>query len=271
MSGLRLLTADMRRAEKRGPKVLIVGEPGVGKTYLHRTMSPTALASLQLLEAEAGDLPIIDLPFASIRPRTWQVCRDIACALGGPNPALPPTAAYSEAHYREVVTDPVLASLAPYTILSIDSFTQFSRLCRVWAEQQPEAVSTYGKKDLRAVYGLVARELISWLQQIQHARERTVILIAILEKATDDYGVSSWQIQLEGRKTARELPGIVDEVITLQWLDFGDGKRVRAFVCTQPNPWGFPAKDRSGRLDQIEEPHLGKLLHKLSTQEEKEI
>jgi hypothetical protein len=59
-------------------------------------------------------------------------------------------------------------------------------------------------------------------------------------------------------------------VITLQWLDFGDGKPVRAFVCTQPNPWGLPAKDRSGRLGQIEEPHLGKLLTKLSTQGAKE-
>jgi AAA domain len=200
MTGLSLLTADARSAEKRGPKILIVGEPGVGKTYLHRTVSPTALSSVLLLEAEAGDLPIIDLPIASIRPRTWRDCRDIACALGGPNPASPPTAAYSDAHYREVVTDPVLASLAPYTILSVDSFTEFSRFCRVWAEQQPEAVTAYGKKDLRAVYGLVARELIAWLQQIQHARERTVILIAILEKATDDYGVSNWQIQLEGGK-----------------------------------------------------------------------
>ena len=29
------------------------------------------------------------------------------------------------------------------------------------------------------------------------------------------------------------------------------------------NPWGFPAKDRSGRLDLIEEPHLGRLFEKI--------
>jgi hypothetical protein len=34
-------------------------------------------------------------------------------------------------------------------------------------------------------------------------------------------------------------------------------------VCTAPNPWNYPAKDRSGRLDQIEEPNLGKLIAKL--------
>ena len=49
----------------------------------------------------------------------------------------------------------------------------------------------------------------------------------------------------------------------MQWVDFGDGKPVRAFVCTSPNPWGYPAKDRSGRLEQFEPPDLGKLIAKL--------
>jgi hypothetical protein len=43
-------------------------------------------------------------------------------------------------------------------------------------------------------------------------RSRTIILVAILEKVTDDYGVSSWRIQLEGQRTARELPAILDEM-----------------------------------------------------------
>ena len=38
----------------------------------------------------------------------------------------------------------------------------------------------------------------------------------------------------------------------------------RAFVCHTLNEWSYPAKDRSGRLDLIEEPHLGKLLQKMS-------
>src|SRR5262249_34911765 len=87
----------------------------------------------------------------------------------------------------------------------------------------------------------------AWLNQLQHARTRNVIFIAILERAIDD-----------------ELPGIVDQVITMNFVDFGDGKPARVFVCTQPNSWGFPAKDRSGRLEQIEEPDLGKLIRKLT-------
>ena len=42
-----------------------------------------------------------------------------------------------------------------------------------------------------------------------------------------------------------------------------DGDPYRAFVCHTINPWGFPAKDRSGRLDQVEEPHLGRLMTKI--------
>ena len=41
-----------------------------------------------------------------------------------------------------------------------------------------------------------------------------------------------------------------------------DGNPYRAFVCQTLNQWGYPAKDRSGRLDTLEEPHLGRLLEK---------
>ena len=42
-----------------------------------------------------------------------------------------------------------------------------------------------------------------------------------------------------------------------------DGQPARAFVCQTLNPFGFPAKDRSGRLDVIEVPHLGQLMAKI--------
>ena len=41
-----------------------------------------------------------DLKVVSVRPQRWEDCRNLACALGGPNPALPPAAPYSEAHYK---------------------------------------------------------------------------------------------------------------------------------------------------------------------------
>jgi len=43
----------------------------------------------------------------------------------------------------------------------------------------------------------------------------------------------------------------------------GENGSFRAFVCDALNEWGYPAKDRSGRLDTLEEPHLGKLIEKM--------
>jgi hypothetical protein len=37
----------------------------------------------------------------------------------------------------------------------------------------------------------------------------------------------------------------------------------RAFICQQQNPWGYPAKDRSGRLELIEAPDLGAVMRKI--------
>jgi len=260
---LKIISADERLAEKSGAKALIVGPSGVGKTSLLRTLSAKMLASTLVVDIEAGLIAVKDLQFASVRPRTWDECRNLACVLGGPNPALPPTAAYSEAHYNEVMKNPELAALASYSILFIDSVTAASRLCFAHSELAPEAFTDRGRKDLRAIYGIHGRGMLGWFHQFQHARERTVIFVAVLEKNTDELNISTWQPQIEGAKTGRELPAIVDEIITMQWVDFGDRNPTRAFVCTNPNPWGYPAKDRSGKLEQLEPPSLGALIEKL--------
>jgi energy-coupling factor transporter ATP-binding protein EcfA2 len=233
---MKIITADQRLAEKSGAKILIVGPSGVGKTSLLRTMSTAMLASTLFVDIEAGDIAVADLPVASVRPRTWIECRDLACVLGGFNPALPANVAYSEAHFNEVMKNSELAQLTGYQILFVDSLTAAGRLCFTWAEQQPEAFTDRGRKDLRAIYGLHARSMLGWLNQLQHARVRTVVLVAVLEKSIDELNVASWQPQIEGNKTGRELPAIVDEIITMTWVDFGDHKPVRAFVCINPNP-----------------------------------
>jgi hypothetical protein len=259
---VKLLSAAERLAELKGAKIAIFGPSGVGKTSLLRTLDAACLSEALFVDIEGGDLAIAGLSIASIRPETWKNCLDLAAMAGGPNPALAPAAPYSEAHYQNVVADPFLASLAAYRILFVDSITAASRLCFTWCEQQPEAYSDRGRKDLRAVYGLHGRSMVMWLNQLQRARAKTVVLVGILERVVDGFNVASWQPQLEGLKAGREMPGIVDELITYQWVDFGDGKPTRALVCT-PND-GWPAKDRSGRLSQFEAPDLGRLLAKLT-------
>jgi hypothetical protein len=259
---MKIISADERLREKSGVKMLIVGPAKVGKTSLLRTLNPGRTLFLDL---EAGDLAVRDVPVDTLRPETWEQCRDLACFLTGHNPALPPTACYSQAHFDAIRSSFDDLSLDKYDTFFIDSITVAARLCFCWSEQQPEAVSERsGKKDVRGAYGLHARQMIAWLTQLQHARGKHVIFVAVLERVVDEFRRGEWQTQIEGQKTGRELPGIVDQIVTMNFVDFGDGEPpVRCLICTTPNAWRYPAGDRSGRLEQIEKPHLGELIEKL--------
>jgi hypothetical protein len=258
---MQIISADERLAERRGAKVLILGPTGVGKTSQLRTLDP---ARTLFADIEAGDLAVIDLRVPTIRLDDWPTARDLACRIGGPNKSFPATACYSQAHYEAI--GGALENLDQIDTVFVDSLTAVSRLSFRWSEQQPEAFSERtGRRDPRAAYGLHGREMVLWLNQLQRARVKHVVFVGILERVVDEFNRGEWQLQSEGSKASRELPGIVDEIITMNFLDFGDGKpAMRGFVCAAPNPWGYPAKDRSGRLEQIEQPDLGKLLTKLT-------
>jgi hypothetical protein len=101
------------------------------------------------------------------------------------------------------------------------------------------------------------------LSRLQRGRTRNVIMTCVLERTVDNLGTATWDLQIEGARTGRELPAIIDELIVLAFVNFGDGKPMRTFITGQPNPWNYPSKDRSGRLDLYERPDLGALLDKL--------
>lgn len=260
--GLSIITADQRMRERRGVKALILGEPGVGKTSLLKTIDP---ARTLFIDLEAGNLSVQDVGVDELRPQTWQECRDLACFIAGPDENAAARDLYGREHYDACVErfgDP--DALNKYDTLFIDSVTVAGRLCFAWSEKQPEAFNGKGEKDTRGAYGLHGRQMIKWVTRLQHARTRNVVFVCLLDKEEDDFGRKTWSPQIDGSKAGREMPGIVDEVITMAILRPEDGEPYRAFVTNPENEWGFPAKDRSGRLDPLEPPHLGKLFAKLN-------
>jgi hypothetical protein len=264
--GLPIISADQRLAERYGVKLVLLGKSGIGKTTQLKSMPED---STLFVDLEAGDLSVKSWKGDCIRPKTWPEFRDLAVFLAGPNPCLPDDMPFSKAHFETVCRafgDP--GQLAKYTTYFVDSITVLSRMCLGWAKSQPGAISDRtGKPDLRGAYGLLGQEMVGTLTHLQHARGKNVIFVAILDEKMDDFGRKTFVPQIEGSKTPLELPGIVDEVITLAELPNEEGESRRGFVCQTLNPWSLPAKDRSGTLNLVEPPHLGNLIRKCAHKE----
>lgn len=270
---LRIISAEERLAQAaEKTSFAIFGPPAIGKTSLLLHLDADSTLALDF---EAGMKSVQSWKGRSVAIRTWQDAIDIICLVGGIDPAASEAHAFSAAHHAHV------SNLYGNTIdvsdvrtVFADSITHMSRLAMVWAQSQPQSFSDKtGKPDTRGAYGLMGREVVRALQHLQHAAAKTVVFVGGLQSNTDDFGRVTWEPQTEGAKIARELPFIVDQVITFDLFDQADltnwqhapGKgEHRAFCCRSPNPWALPAKDRSGQLDLIEEPHLGKLLEKIN-------
>ncbi|APR99010.1 ATP-binding protein [Wolbachia endosymbiont of Folsomia candida] len=261
---MELISRTERLKMQTGTKIVVFGSYGIGKTSLLKTIDEPTLC----LDFEAGLLAVQDWEGDSISIRTWNEARDIACLIGGPNPALKADQAYSQRHYEHVSSKykELSSKLSKYRCIFIDSITIASKLCLTWAKSQPEAFSDKtGRPDNRAAFGSLASEMMNWLYQFQHIPDKDIIIVGTLGQYLDDFNRPTWLPQCEGAKTASEIPGIVDEVISMVGIKKDDGTEKRSFVCHTLNSWGYPAKDRSGCLDMVEEPHLGKLLTKIKT------
>ena len=272
---IRIITADERlSAVGNKTSVAIFGPPGVGKTSLLKTLPADKTVCLDL---EAGMKSVQDWSGASIPVRSFGDFRDLVVLIGGSDPAVDPNAFYSAQHHQHVRSlyagSGVEEFLATMPVIFVDSITDLTRQVMAFAKQQPEAFSDRtGKPDIRGAYGLLGREVIQALKHLQHAPGKTVIFVGVLEKVTDEFNATSWQPQMEGSKAGRELPGIVDQVISMHlfaadaegnWL-LDEKATERRLVCRSGNPYGLPAKDRSGRLEMTEAPDLGALLAKIN-------
>ena len=248
---LRIVSADERLSRAANKTTMaLFGPSGVGKTYLLTTLPHAETVCVDL---EAGLKSVQGWRGDSIPVRSFTDAIDIACLIGGVNPAADPNGFFSEGHYQHLATAyPAMA----------------------WAKTRPEAFSDKtGKPDTRGAYGLLARETIGLLKHLQHAPGKTTIMVGILERVTDEFGRVTWQPQMEGGKAGRELPGIVDQVVSMAmfshdekgWHHDPEHGTERRLVCRTANGFSLPAKDRSGRLDETEPADLGALLRKINS------
>ena len=214
---LRIVTADERLSAAANKTTLaLFGPSGVGKTTLLRG---AARGQTLCIDLEAGMKSMQDWRGDSIPVRCFEDAVDIACLVGGPNPAADPNGFFSEAHHA---TSPrpypdLVRLLAAKSFVFLDSITDLTRQAMAWAKKQPEAFSREdrqarhprrlrfaGARGDRAAQAPAARAG----QDGDPGRDPG-------EASPTSSGKVGWQPQMEGGKAARELPGIVDQVITL--------------------------------------------------------
>ena len=286
---LQIISAAERLQARHKVNIALFAPSGAGKTFQARTLDAEGTLFLDLeagtlalnggengVGAWMGDVISVREQATALGVHPWDFARAIICLLAGPDPAAAPESPYSAmwfAQYEQAIAP--RSTFDKYHTVFIDSITVASRLAFAWSKRQPEAVSDKtGKPDNRSAYGLLGQEVVTWLTQAQHIRDKSIVVVGILDETVDDFKRLVFEPQIEGSKAGRELPGIFDQVLTLGLFDVTNPEQpvldykkgtARGYVCHQANGWGVPAKDRSGRLAAIEAPDLGALMRKIQS------
>ncbi|GAO98985.1 hypothetical protein Cva_01655 [Caedimonas varicaedens] len=264
-----IITASERLAKHRGIKGLILGEFGIGKTTLLKTLDASRTLFIDL---EAGSLAIGELDVKTAYLKTWEHCRHFATLIGGPDCNQKKESPYSAEIYAQLKKDyGALYDVDQYDTIFIDSITVASRWCRKWCEQQPDVVAKSGEENNWKKFDLIGQEMMTWVNHFQRIPNKNIWFVGLLESKFNSNNEPIHQLQCEGDKLKRELPGIVDIILTYAFVDGlkttepdkGTPIKYRAFICKKNNFWHYPAKDRSGKLSVQEPNHLGNLMKKI--------
>lgn len=208
----------------QGVKIVVYGPAGHGKTTLCATC-PSPI----ILSAESGLLSLARyrLPFIEIK-----TIEDLQEA------------------YRWVS--------------SSSEARQFATICLDSISEIAEVVLSNAKKlnkDGRAAYGDLIERMTKVVKEFRDLQGFHVYMSAKVERVKDDTtGVIMSGPSMPGNKLGQAMPYFPDELFYLGIE--GTGNNSYRYLRTQPD-FMITAKDRSGTLDPIEEPHLGKIIDKI--------
>jgi hypothetical protein len=269
---LPIISPEQRMAQAKAT-VLIAAPQGYGKTYQANFLEQQERC--MFLNSESGDLSAMGYSGPMLNIESWQQARDYAVLLTGPDKSRAEGEPYSESHYQECVQKYGGEYKDDFDTIFVDSITDYSRICFAWCKTQPRAFSEKtGKPDTRGAYGLLKEEMVQWIRHMQRVSNKNLIMCCIFESKTDDYQRLSWDLQTEGAGTARELPGIVDAVIMLDFnygengeiLKYENSELQRVFRTNRDNPYGYAFKSRGGRLNPIEPANIAIIIKKMKGQ-----
>ncbi len=221
-------------AKKQGINVLVYGRPGVGKTVLCAT-TPRPI----IISAESGLLSIADF-----------------------DPPIPVLAIENMADLQdayEFVTKK--KNLKKYDTICIDSITDVAEALLADLKRH--------EKDPRQAYGKLADQLGDLIRNFRDIKGKHVYMTAKSKKSTSDGDSEElFTPSMPGNVLTNSIAFWFDEVLALRMSqdDDDDDSGGKRYLQTQPD-YKWDAKDRSGKLDPIEKPHLAESLKKSQNKE----
>ena len=210
----------------QGVKILVYGLAGRGKTTLCATC-PNPL----ILSAESGLLSLADFNLPYLEINTIQDLRDTYNWLRS-----------SQEPRKQFQT------------ICLDSISDIAET--VLADKKAKV------KDGRMAYGEMIDDMHKVIKQFRDLSGYNIYMSAKQERMKNEVtGVIMNVPMMPGAKLGQALPYFPDEVFQLDIE--GTGPQSYRFLRTQPD-FMNDAKDRSGKLNPVEEPHLGKIINKIT-------
>lgn len=216
---------------------LVIGQPGIGKTSLLRTI-PEEEAVLTL-SAESGLLCVRDL-VASGRVAGFEInsieeFQEALAALKAPN---------YQAAYRWVF---------------IDSLTEIATRCvEAMQRKYPD------KGDSFKLWGDYNDTMTRLIKDLRDLRPYNVVFTCLETTELDDVKRRFIAPDMPGKQLKERLTSYFDEVFYMATVINSEGHEQRVFYTAPYNRQ--PGKDRSGKLAQVEHPHLGYIKNKIMAQ-----
>lgn len=221
-------------------KMIIYGKAGIGKTTLASTIEKE---KVMIISAEAGLLSLAGKDIDVI---------DISIDDDGQEIPRPERVARLGKVYQFMVQQ---EQRKKYDWLFIDSLTEISQnLIESLQEVYPD------KKDGLNLWGDYNKKMMSLIKTFRDLPYYNVIFTALDKTEKDENGRRYMTIDCNG-KIGDRLPGLFDEVFWMHAIELEDKTQKRQMLTgTHEN---IAAKDRSGRLNEIESPNMQQIIDKI--------
>lgn len=214
---------------------LVIGPAGAGKTSLTRTIPKGEKAIV--LSAESGLLCIHDM-IVSGQVEAFEIgsMADLRSAF-------------------EYLDTP--EAKAQYTWVVLDSLTEISSRClTAMREKYPEGSNNY------KLWGDYAEAMNAMIRAFRDLSPYNVLFTCLEKVELDDRKRRTYEPMMSGNATKQILTSFFDLVFYYKVDVPIDGGGTKRMLVTQPVD-GYPAKDRSGKLELLEEPNLSMIKNKI--------